>query len=392
MQHWDIARLIAPTSVETFFAEYWEKKPLVIRRGDLAAYDTLVSLGDIDRVITTFHLSHPDVMMANATRPVGPEDYTLGEGAIDIVRLYQQFASGSTIIMNQLHRFVPPLGDLVRRAEHELSSRMQTNIYLTPREAQGLRIHYDSHDVFVMQVHGTKNWKLYSAEVPLPFRGQQFGDFPAEPGEVAQEFELQPGDLLYMPRGVMHAASTTSDTSMHITMGVLHNTWVELLIESLARFAVNDPELRKGLPPGYARSDFDRAAAEKTFHELFARAVKGVDFEGALEVFVDDITTTRAPLLQGQLQQVMRLGEITPESRAGARPNLLYRVNVDDRGLTISCAGRDVLLPAHAADTAMAALGMESYVVKELPGDLDDAGKAVLVRRLVREGFVRAQF
>ena len=390
MQHWDIARLIAPMTVQTFFSEYWEKKPLVIRRGDLRAYESLVTLDDIDRVITTFHLSHPDVMMANATRPVGVEDYTLDGGAIDIVRLYQQFASGSTIIMNQLHRFVPPLGDLIRRVEHEISSRMQTNIYLTPREAQGLRVHYDSHDVFVLQVHGTKHWKLFSTQVPLPFRGQQFGDFPAEPGEVAQEFELEPGDMLYMPRGLMHAASTTSDTSMHITMGVLHTTWVEVMIEALARFATHDPELRRGLPPGYARDDFDRAAAAQAFRAMFARAAEAVEFEGAFEVFVDDIATTRAPLLQGQLQQVMRLAEISPDTRAGARANLLYRVRQDEKGITISCAGRDISLPAHAAETATAALQRPDYVVRELPGDLDDAGKVVLVRRLVREGLVRA--
>lgn len=391
MEHWDIARLIAPTTVETFFGEYWEKKALVIRRGQTEAYRSLVTLEDIDRVITTFHLSHPDVVLANATRPVTLDDYTFEGGTIDIVRLYQQFAAGCTIIMNQLHRFVPPLGDLVRRIEHEISSRMQTNIYLTPREAQGLRVHYDSHDVFVLQVHGTKHWKLYQTQVPLPFRGQQFGDFPAEPGEVAQEFELEPGDMLYMPRGLMHAASTTSESSMHITMGVLHTTWVELLIEALARFASGDEALRKGLPPGYARADFDRAAAEKTFYEMFARAAKGVEFDGAFELFVDDIATTRAPLLQGQLQQVMRLGEITPDSIAGARPTLLYRVTQDEDSLTISSAGRDVRLPAHAADAAMTALGTPRFVVKDLPGDLDDAGKVVLVRRLVREGFVRVE-
>lgn len=391
MSNWDIERLIAPTTLEAFFAEYWEKKPLVIRRDRADAYDSLVSLADVDHVITTFHLSHPDVVMANATRDVTESDYTFDGGTIDIVRLYQQFAVGSTIIMNQLHRFLPPLGDLVRRVEHQLSSRMQTNIYLTPREAQGLRIHYDSHDVFVLQVHGVKRWRLYETQVPLPFRGQQFGDFPAEPGEVAQEFDLAPGDMLYMPRGLMHAASTTSDTSMHITMGVLHTTWVEVMIEALARFATTDDEMRAGLPPGYARASFDRDAAERTFRKLFERAAEGADFEGAFEVFVDDIATTRAPLLQGQLQQVMRLGEISPETVAGARPNLLYRASTDDEGITISCSGRDIRLPPHAAESALAALSTSRYMVRELPGELDDAGKAVLVRRLVREGFVRVE-
>ena len=87
----------------------------------------------------------------------------------------------------------------------------------------------------------------------------------------------------------------------------------------------------------------------------------------------------------------MRLAEITADSVAGARPNLLYRVSTDEQGITISCAGRDLRLPPHAADAAMAALGSSRFVVKDLPGDLDDAGKVVLVRRLVREGIVRIE-
>jgi ribosomal protein L16 Arg81 hydroxylase len=391
MEQWDIARLIAPTPVETFYAEHWEKKALVIRRSEPRAYESLVSLDDVDRVITTNHLSHPDVAMANAIREVATSDYTFDGGAIDIVRLYQQFAAGATIIMNQLHRYVPTLGALVRSIELELSARMQTNIYLSPLEAQGLKVHYDSHDVFVLQVHGVKHWKLYETQVPLPFRGQHFGDEPVEPGPVAQEFDLHPGDMLYMPRGLMHAAGTASETSMHITMGVLHTTWAELLIEALARYGATDADFRRALPPGFARKDFDRAGAEKTFRILFERALDGADFDSALEVFVDDIATTRAPLLQGQLQQVMRLAEITADSVAGARPNLLYRLASDEQGITISCAGRDLRLPPHAADAAMAALGSPRFVVKDLPGDLDDAGKVVLVRRLVREGFVRVE-
>jgi ribosomal protein L16 Arg81 hydroxylase len=197
--------------------------------------------------------------------------------------------------------------------------------------------------------------------------------------------------MLYMPRGLMHAAGTASDSSMHITMGVLHTTWAELLIEALARYGATDADFRRALPPGFARESFDRAAAEKTFRTLFERALQGADFDSALEVFVDDIATTRAPLLQGQLQQVMRLGEITDASVAGARPNLLYRVSSDEQGITISCAGRDLRLPSHAADAALAALGTPRFVVKELPGELDDAGKVVLVRRLVREGLVRVE-
>jgi ribosomal protein L16 Arg81 hydroxylase len=382
-------KLIAPFSREQFFSEYWEKKPLLLRREDSAYYTELLSLKILDRVLTTQTLQGDTAFIANAQKQVSREEFTFPDGVVDVARLFQQFAEGGTIVFNQLHTYVPMLADLCRSLERELSTRFQTNIYLTPTKAQGFPSHYDSHDVFILQVHGTKHWILYDAPIELPFRGQPFQRNETKIGAVSAEFDMRPGDMLYMPRGILHDAQTRETETMHITVGVLQTTWTELLLEAVAKVATSEVDFRRSLPPGFARTEFDRTQARAYFKSLLQRMVERADFDGALDHFADDIVSTRTALLEGQMEQILRLPSVTPNDSAGGRPNLLYRWRQDGEQFVVSCYGAEMRLPGHAAEPARYALDNARYRIADLPGDLDDAGKLVLVKRLVREGMVR---
>jgi len=385
-------KLIAPTSPAAFFAEYWEKKPLLIRREDAAYYSELLSLRSLDRVLTTQTLNREMCFIANATASVSPEDFTFPDGVVDTARLFQKFADGGTIVFNQLQAFVPHLMELCRSLERELSTRFQTNIYMTPSKAQGFPTHYDSHDVFILQVHGVKHWVLYNTPIELPFRGQPFQRDVTVKGEPTMQFDMRPGDMLYMPRGTMHDATTGEGETMHITVGALQTTWTELLLEAVAKLAAGDVDFRRSLPPGYASSSYDRKEAKAMFDSLLKRVVEQADFDGAMDHFADDLVSSRTALIEGQMEQMLRLGDITVEHRAGARPNLIYRHSEVNGQLVLSCYGAEIRLPDHATEPTRFALDTADYKISDLPGDLDDAGKVVLVKRLVREGLVRIQY
>lgn len=382
-------RLIEPVSVETFFREYWESKPLLVQRGRPDYFASLLSSAEVDRVITTLGLHHPALSLVSAAREIPVGDYTYPSGMVDVARLYQHFADGATIILTNLEARVAALADLCRAMEARVCARFQTNIYFTPRNAQGFKTHYDSHDVFVLQVEGTKHWVLYDTPVELPFRGQRFDPRTVRPGAVSMEFELRPGDMVYIPRGVMHDASTGEGDSLHITLGALATSWTDLLIEAVAAVGLREPHLRKALPAGFARADFDRAAARETFRELMRKVFENADFDAALDHFADDLISTRHPLLWGQLEQVRSLGALGLDSVVGARPDLLYRVREEGEQVVVSCYGNNLTMPRHAAEALRFALASPQFRVRDLPSCLDDAGKLVLVRRLVREGLLR---
>lgn len=389
---YSFSKLIAPISKETFLAEYFERKPLIIRREDRAYYKDLLSLQVLEHTLTANVLPREMAFIANATKQVDPSEYTTPDGNGDPVRIFQQFADGGTIVFNQLQTIHPPLAALCRSLEREISCRFQTNIYLSPAKAQGFPSHYDSHDVFVLQVEGTKHWIIYNTPIELPFKGQPFRKDEMPKGEITMEFDLFPGDMLYLPRGVMHDAQTREDMTIHITLGALTTTWTELLLEAAAKVAITDVDFRRSLPPGFANTGYDRSEAKAYFKSLLTRLAEKTDFEGALDHFADELVASRRALLEGQFEQLARLDQITAESKCGARPNLVYRWAIKDEQIVVSCFGSDMRLPDFVQEPILFALEQPSFTVKDLPGDLDDAGKVVLVKRLVREGMVHVNW
>jgi len=388
-EDFSLGRLIEPVARERFLDDYWERQLLLVQRGQPDRYAGLLTLDDIDRVVTTLHLDNTEINMTDARRELTPEQYSFPSGMVDPARLYQLFADGSTIIMPQLHLRVPALADLCRAMEREMSCRFQTNIYLTPAgNAQGFKPHYDNHDVFVLQIAGSKRWKIYDTPVELPNKAMPFTPDRFQPGPLTQEFVLEAGDMIYLPRGVMHDASSTDELSLHITLGAMVKTWGDLVTEAVARAALADPAFRRSLPPGFARPDFDRAPVRAAFADLLRRVGELADVDALLDAFVEDIVDSRHGLLRGQLDQVRRIEALTPDSRVGARPNLLYRIDANGDSVTLTCQGSEISLPGHAGEPLRFALAERDFAVRDLPGELDDPGKLVLVRRLVREGLV----
>ncbi|MCC6877636.1 MAG: hypothetical protein IT378_25230 [Sandaracinaceae bacterium] len=386
---YDLGKIIHPVATETFFSEHFESRVLHVPRADRSYYKELLSADEIDRVLTTLHLMHPSVTMVNAAKELKTEDYCYSSGLIDAARLFQEYAEGGTIVLNNLEMSLPSLADLCRAMEGEFSHRFQCNIYVTPVSAQGLKTHYDSHDVFVLQIEGTKHWKIYDTPVERPLRGQEFQPGKFTPGEVTMEFDLQPGDMVYVPRGVMHDASGAEGDSIHITLGILPNTWTDLMLEAVAKVALEDPELRRSLPVGFARTDYDRAEARATFKQLLHRVVEKADVDAALDHFAGDLVSTRHPLIYGQMRQINKLASIKIDDRASARPHILYHLRTDGDKVVLAAYGGEIRLPEHAREPLEHALTHEGYRIGDLPGELDDAGKLVLIRRLVREGLVR---
>jgi hypothetical protein len=94
---------------------------------------------------------------------------------------------------------------------------------------------------------------------------------------------------------------------------------------------------------------------------------------------------TRRPVLGGQLSQLRALESLDADTVLERRPTVLF----DFEGATLSFEGKDLTLPDEAAeDLAFIAQSDEPFTPTDLPGDLDDEGRLVLVRRLVREGFL----
>jgi mannose-6-phosphate isomerase-like protein (cupin superfamily) len=385
--------LIDPIVPSTFFAEFYEQKPLLIERRQPSRFASLLSIEGIDRYLSTTTPCRPDVFLVDAARELDPKDYSFPDsqppGRIDLPRAYQLFATGATISLSQLHERVASLAALCRAIEKAFSSHFQTNVYLSPPNAQGFKTHFDSHDVFVLQVAGSKLWTLYDTGIVLPLRGQAFDPDKHTPGPPTREFTLHAGDLFYCPRGLYHSARSTDETSLHITLGLIGKTWADVMMEAVSAACLASPAFRANLPVGFANAGFDAGPAAATFRTLLDTIAREAQLAPILERLAEDFVTSRRPALYGCLQELD--AALSLESSVAPRPDLIFQLREEDEKLVVLFGATQISLPGFTRDAVIFTLQGPPFVVRDLPGQLDDEGKVVLVRRLLREGLLVRQ-
>ena len=380
--------LLDPLPTAEFERDYHEQRLCRIRRTASSYYAELLSWTDLDMVLGTHSAGPGDIKLVRSDGDVPHREYTVG-GRVQPLRVARHFDDGATVIFNQLHRRVPALARLCVGVGQCFSSRVQANVYLTPPDAQGFNPHWDTHDVFVLQISGTKRWFIYDTKVRLPLRGQRFRR-GISPGEVSEEFELGPGDVVYLPRGLMHAARSTSEPSLHVTLGLTAFTWAEFLVESVAAAALEEESLRRNLPADFAREGFPAAERERLFREKLASVQSHFDPEAVWRRFADEVLASDVPLFTDLFSQRFEKNGLTLGSRVQRRAGLLTEVAAEGETCLVRFSGRELRLPAGVWPALRFAVTADSeFAVQDLPDCLDAQGKVTLVTRLVKEGVLQ---
>ena len=382
------AWLIDPLPPAEFERDYYEQRLAHVRRTASPYYAELLSVADLDVVLGTHAAAHPDIRLVRGDGDVAPGEYTNDAGRIQPLDVARHFDDGATVIFNQLHKHVPALARLCAALGQRFSSRVQTNVYLTPPAAQGFAPHWDTHDVFVLQISGTKRWSVYDTRVRLPLRGQRF-ERGTPPGAVSDEFDLGPGSAVYLPRGLMHSARSTGEASLHVTLGLTAFTWAEFLVESVTAAALEDESLRRNLPREFAREGFPAAERERLFREKLALVQSRFDPAVVWRRFTDEVLAADVTLFTDLFSQRLRGDPLTARSRVGRRAGLLTEAATEGETCLLRFCGRELRLPGGAWPALEFATTTEEFAVEDLPDCLDAAGKLTLVDRLVREGVLQ---
>jgi ribosomal protein L16 Arg81 hydroxylase len=382
----ELDRIVEPKRCEEFLAEDWQRQPLVVQRGGAGRFDDLLSVADVERLVCS-GIRYPAFRLVKegeqiplsaytADIPWSPRGFT---GTADVQRVVEEFEAGATIVLQGLHHHWPPLAEFCRGLEASLGHPVQANSYYTPRGSQGLAVHHDTHDVFVLQVAGEKRWLVYEPVFELPLRDQKYKrDRHGEPGPAIHDLVLRSGDVLYLPRGWLHEALTSEADSLHITVGVNVYTWIDA-VRAAVDSTADDVEFRRAVPED-GEPEVD----------LLARLAERLEPEQVLARQRQRFVRTRRPVLGGQIRQVRALDELDAQSELERRPTVIAAVEEDDESITLAYEGKRVTFPPQASDALLYCMEAEGqFTAEDLPGDLDEPGRLVLVRRLVREGFLR---
>jgi lysine-specific demethylase/histidyl-hydroxylase NO66 len=396
-----LGRLVAVDPLR-FATEYWSVRPLLSRGAELrASFEDLLSLADVDELLSRRGLRTPFVRVAKDGTVHDSERYTGSGGAgaevADQVlddRVLTLFADGSTVVLQGLHRTWPPLVELAGTLGAELGHPVQVNAYVTPPQNRGFSAHYDVHDVFVLQVAGAKRWVVHEPVHPAPLRDQPWTQRrvavaeAAATGEPVVDAVLRPGDALYLPRGYLHAAEALGDVSVHLTLGV-HPVTRYAIVEALAALAAEAvPELRASLPLGVDLADPEQVAPDLTATvEALTQWLAAADPADVAARVRRRAWTSARPEPIGPVAQARSVSTVDVHMRVRLRGWLRCALRSTEDRVVLELPDRTLSLPAATEPAVKALLSGEEATVGELPG-LDAADQVTLVRRLLREAVV----
>jgi hypothetical protein len=373
-----LAWLLSPVAVDEFASRYWEQRPLVVHRSDSEYYAPLITLAQFDQLLST----QGDITKALRVIQRGKEDHLYRWSPIGsaptLEQCYARYRQGATLSLTHIHHRWPPLGQLCQQLAELLSAGCQTNVYLTPPMAQGLGRHADSHDVLVLQVAGTKRWRVGR---------EAFGEPSAD--DVLDEFDLTAGDLLYLPRGVVHEAMSLGDTSFHLTIGILPLTYADVLRTELEHVIDTDHDFRRALPIGFHRVQGARRAGTEQLVTLARRFSRSFSTDAPIDNAAEILGGGRQSALAGHLLDLEALRMLDSRLRVRLRTDLRYDVSIADTGnVRITFHGKVVTLPKQCRDAVTSMTTGEVFTADALPGLLDQQSRVVIVKRLLEEGFL----
>lgn len=384
-----LRELLYPLTKKRFIRESWEKKP-VLMRGSARRFERLLCVSDLDTLACFGVLSsdEADVRLAKTTegkfssRPVR----AAAGGIPDTYGLYRAHHEGQTLIINRVDARWRPVAALCRELEWELHHRVNANLYFTPPRAQGFAPHFDSHDVFILQLEGEKDWRLYDT-IELPLEDDELKAEEAPRGRPRSTYTLRAGDVLYIPRGTIHEAASRDASSLHLTVGVHITRWLDLARQALERAALTDARLREALPPGFLEPG-RRGALRERLTGLIADAARGDSAQEAVEGLSERRLKNGSPLPDGHfavLERARGLVDSTVVARRGAMPCAAYR---DGDRAGIRFPGNAVSGPCEIGPALRFVASKRRFKVSDLPGPISAGSKRSLVRRLIREGLL----
>ena len=222
----EFAEFIAPMAVDTFMAEHFGQRPVHVRgqsrRGELLSMERLEQL-----LAVRPHWTEQNIKLILNSRPVAGEHFMDAKGAsrlADPAKVEMFMRMGASLVGDHVEANDPAVRSATAMLSRQFAGTAGANVYCSFQGIRAFASHCDLHEVFAVQIEGEKVWQIYENRADAPVETIQGPDaqgmIDRAKGRVLMTVTMQPGDLLYIPRGFFHDALANSDASLHLTFGV----------------------------------------------------------------------------------------------------------------------------------------------------------------------------
>lgn len=362
--------LLGGLSPSQFMRKHWQKKPLLIRQAvpgitspidraslfDLAAQEEVESRLIVHKAAATPGQSATPVKTSKSAAGKGAaaaSDWTLEHGPLNRRSLPPLKQGGWTLLVQGLDLHVPAAHDLLQRFRFVPEARLDDLMISYATDGGGVGPHYDSYDVFLLQVHGTRRWRVgplkddrLESGVPLKILSHF---------EPEQEYVLEPGDMLYLPPrwahdGIAQGECMTCSIGFRVPDATelakeVLVRWIEGMEDAPKRRLYEDPrqpavteaglipkDLQKFTTEAIERLLKDSAGMQSALGEILTEPKPRVWFEGG-DVLPDGVGVRLDPRTR-MLYDAERIFANGESWRAAGRDAKHLRQLADRRGLS----------------------------------------------------------
>ena len=204
-------------------------------RGEPDRFSHLLPWETINRIVEQQRLAYPRLRLFMGGTRVPVQSYCRemkdgGTTRLSVIgsEVTRALRQGATLVIDSVEEMHEPLREFAGDAEYHLRDSLQINAYASCGTTNGFDLHYDDHDVLVIQVAGSKHWTVYRPTRRYPLPGESAFSKPPEDEPIFDQV-LTAGDVLYMPRGWWHVVVPRNEASLHLTCSSMPRPAAHLL-------------------------------------------------------------------------------------------------------------------------------------------------------------------
>jgi ribosomal protein L16 Arg81 hydroxylase len=242
-----LSALLAPVTADEFLSRYWRTHYLLCH-GAADRFSGLLSWTALNEILNHHWRETSRFRLARQGHDLKPDSYADLTGSTPQIRardVTDHLRRGATLSFDAIDEVHEPLTRLSESFEAFFRAGTQINIYAAFRALHGLDLHRDDQEVFILQLDGRKRWLLYGFSVDGVDRTELSRSSVPPAGALLDQI-LEPGDLLYIPRGCYHIAVPMNEPALHLTLGVKNPRTLDLVLwmaEQLGASGVADRDL-----------------------------------------------------------------------------------------------------------------------------------------------------
>ncbi|MDV4305438.1 JmjC domain-containing protein [Acinetobacter baumannii] len=218
---------------ETFKNDYLYQKPFLFKS---AIDSTNFSWKEVNELYSRGDISHRDFKLMNGCQ-VSKKEYVESYDFLGVTEyrcitsvLYEYLRNGATLVRNRIKN-EPFVDQISKQIGSFAEARTLTGSYAAFSSKSSYKSHWDTRDVYAVQLLGRKRWILRKPNFEFPLYMQQTKNFPdiKEPEEIYMDVILEAGDILYIPRGWWHDPLPLDEETFHLAVATFAPTGFEYM-------------------------------------------------------------------------------------------------------------------------------------------------------------------